>query len=411
MSTPSVKPLNGDLVSPYAPKWARDEAEAVIETEIVIEAVAETKTETETEAPQITVSDEPDWSLNPAAVARDEDADALRQVERSLREMIAAKHDGEPAEPMRLSDVAKLAADRIALEGTPDLVIEGLRVPPSMVPRSLEPSPVPEPWPRPRTRVSNGLAPLFVRFGLAATGAAAVATLVVQDVPSSLYGKLRGPISELSTNAAAVFNQGKASMPVRLADMAREQERTSASSRPSADATVGSAPPDPPRNQLAAIKSDSLTTPSPELRKETVMAPWPAPQSEPAQRSEPAPRSEPAIWLGPAERAPAAENAATRPAPRLIDAEEIAILRKQGDQYIAAGDFVGARVVLERAAEAGDASAALALATTYDPVVLTRFKVRGLLPDIVKAGVWYERARELGSSEAPRRLEALARAN
>ena len=74
---------------------------------------------------------------------------------------------------------------------------------------------------------------------------------------------------------------------------------------------------------------------------------------------------------------------------------------------ISSGDFVGARTVLERAAEAGDASAAFAIASTYDPVVLARFKVRGLEPDIVKASFWYERARAMGSSEAPHRLQAM----
>lgn len=87
------------------------------------------------------------------------------------------------------------------------------------------------------------------------------------------------------------------------------------------------------------------------------------------------------------------------------------MLRKQGDQYIAAGDFVGARIVLERAADAGDAAAALALAATYDPVVLTQSKVRGLTPDIAKAGLWYQKAHELGSREASRRLQALGREN
>jgi TPR repeat protein len=104
----------------------------------------------------------------------------------------------------------------------------------------------------------------------------------------------------------------------------------------------------------------------------------------------------------------AASGASENPAPsRNLSEEEIAMLRKMGDDYISSGDFVGARTVLERAAEAGDSSAAFAIASTYDPVVLERFKVRGLEPDIVKASFWYERARALGSSEAPHRLQAM----
>ena len=63
-------------------------------------------------------------------------------------------------------------------------------------------------------------------------------------------------------------------------------------------------------------------------------------------------------------------------------------------------------VWVHRATAYGGA-AAFAIASTYDPVVLARFKVRGLEPDIIKAGFWYERARELGSAEAPHRLQAM----
>ena len=59
------------------------------------------------------------------------------------------------------------------------------------------------------------------------------------------------------------------------------------------------------------------------------------------------------------------------------------------------------------AAQAGDSGAALALASTYDPLVLQRLGERGLAPDIAMARFWYEKAKELGSKEAPERLEVL----
>jgi hypothetical protein len=383
MSTPSSKPPHGDPAFHYAPEWAREEVTAAV----------------------MPPTEQLDWPPHPPAATTDHDERVFRELDYLLGEMVAAKHGGKPPKPVRLSDVSRIAAEQIgekrANRHSDELVIDGLRVPPSLVPRSLEPSPVPEPWPRPRAKARNWVIDLFVRFGLATTGAAAVATLVVQEVPSLLYGKLAGPISELSSSAAGVFNRGAASsMPVRQAETAKEQERAPASP---AAVTAGPAPLDLLRNQFAATKGDSLAMAPPEPRKEIVAAaPWPAP---------PATRSEPTIWLGPAGRAPAPESATAGSAPRPVPTEEAAMLRKQGDQYIAAGDFVGARVVLERAADAGDASAALALAATYDPVVLARFKVKGLTPDIVKAGLWYERARSLGSPEAPRRLEALARGN
>lgn len=387
MSTPNNKPFYSYLVSPYAPKWARDEA-------------------IRTEASLMTVDDHLDWKPHEDPAA-DHDEKIFQEVEHTLRDMIAAKHGGEPPKPVRLSEVAKLAEERLAREKeelkagghNEDLFIDGLRVPPSLVPRSLDPSPVPEPWPRPRAKGRNRAVPLFVRFGLASAGAATIALIVVQDIPSVISEKF----SDLLSNAAGVFSQGaRSSMPERVAEIAKEQERVTAQQRAAFASASAAAPapatPELPRNQPAA-KSDNLAAPTPAAKRENAIANWPEI------------RSEPAIWLGPAGRAPTRESATTGSAPRPVPAEEIAMLRRQGDQYIAAGDFVGARTVLERAADAGDASAALALAATYDPVVLARFKVKGLTPDIVRAGFWYERARDLGSPEAPRRLEAMARGN
>src|SRR5262249_33993319 len=52
---------------------------------------------------------------------------------------------------------------------------------------------------------------------------------------------------------------------------------------------------------------------------------------------------------------------------RVLGPDEIKLLMKQGEHLIAAGDVVAARTVLQRAAEAGNASAAVALGATYDP--------------------------------------------
>lgn len=105
------------------------------------------------------------------------------------------------------------------------------------------------------------------------------------------------------------------------------------------------------------------------------------------------------------ERAP---PPAARRVVRQIDPEEIAALLKRGEDYIATGDLASARLVLQRAAEGGDARAALALAGTYDPNVLEQLGVKGFAPDVGLALAWYEKARDFGSAEAPRRLERLA---
>jgi hypothetical protein len=69
---------------------------------------------------------------------------------------------------------------------------------------------------------------------------------------------------------------------------------------------------------------------------------------------------------------------------RVLDPEEIKLLMKQGQQLIAAGDVVTARTVFQRAADAGDADAAIALGATYDPNVLAKLGVIGVRADVEK---------------------------
>lgn len=92
-----------------------------------------------------------------------------------------------------------------------------------------------------------------------------------------------------------------------------------------------------------------------------------------------------------------------------MDAQEIKLLLEQGKQFTAVGDLVTARTVLQRVADADVADGALALAETYDPAVLAKLGVRGVTGDIEKARRWYERAQQLGSDEAGRRLAPMAR--
>jgi TPR repeat protein len=91
--------------------------------------------------------------------------------------------------------------------------------------------------------------------------------------------------------------------------------------------------------------------------------------------------------------------------------EQIALWVKRGEDFAAAGDLVSARLVFQRAAETGDAKAALMLAETYDPNVLDRLRARGVAPDIAMARLWYKKAKDLGSPEAQRRLERLDQPN
>jgi hypothetical protein len=90
------------------------------------------------------------------------------------------------------------------------------------------------------------------------------------------------------------------------------------------------------------------------------------------------------------------------------DVDEVSRLVARGEAFLAQGDVATARLLLERAAEARDPRAALALGATYDPNVLKNMGAFGIKPDPERAHAWYERAVNFGSDEAGKRITALA---
>jgi hypothetical protein len=101
---------------------------------------------------------------------------------------------------------------------------------------------------------------------------------------------------------------------------------------------------------------------------------------------------------------PPADRAAV-PVTKTANLQDVKLLIDRGRQFFEVGDLMAARIVLLRAVIAGEAEAAVAMGTTYDPVVLGD---RGGDADLDKARSWYERAKDMGSPEGPRRLETLA---
>jgi hypothetical protein len=118
------------------------------------------------------------------------------------------------------------------------------------------------------------------------------------------------------------------------------------------------------------------------------------------------------------------------PLERELSGEEIEWLITRGRQSIVAGNIDAARLALKLAAEAGNATAALELGGTYDPVILREIREKklprqvvntvGVIPtvadvamidptvaDVAMAKAWYEKARDLGSTEAAVRLKRL----
>ena len=103
--------------------------------------------------------------------------------------------------------------------------------------------------------------------------------------------------------------------------------------------------------------------------------------------------------------APAAPPVAALPSTaRRIGADELALLMKRAIGLLASGDIPPARLLLERAADAQEASAAFLLAQTYDPDVLGVSDIRTITPDRAEAITWYRKAAELGNLDARRHL-------
>jgi hypothetical protein len=171
-----------------------------------------------------------------------------------------------------------------------------------------------------------------------------------------------------------------------------------------------SAPPQLDRQQIVAGPPISPEpTQGPSDREEPPISPASAPPQLDRQQIVAGPPISPELTQGPSDREEPGPPISTVPAPRQLNEEEIAVLLKRGKDLIATGDLAAARLVLQRAADANDVEAILALAATYDPYVLRELKVYSFAADAGMARTWYEKARQLGSSAALRRLDILTR--
>jgi TPR repeat protein len=148
-----------------------------------------------------------------------------------------------------------------------------------------------------------------------------------------------------------------------------------------------------PANQTPGVRNVTVAAVAP-TRDEIAAALKAAHQSQP--------ESPPPIATAPS--AATAPPAAAVPPARQLDADELAALLKRARSFIAIGDISSARLLLERAADAQEPSAALLLAQTYDPAVLGAQDMRSITPDPAMARSWYEKAARFGSTDAQQRL-------
>jgi hypothetical protein len=101
---------------------------------------------------------------------------------------------------------------------------------------------------------------------------------------------------------------------------------------------------------------------------------------------------------------PAPRNQPTVPT---FSAAETAGLLARGDWLFATGDVSAARLLYERAADAGEARAAVRLGESFDPFYLDGSHLRGLQGDRDMALFWYRHARDLGATGVASRLKKL----
>jgi hypothetical protein len=94
-----------------------------------------------------------------------------------------------------------------------------------------------------------------------------------------------------------------------------------------------------------------------------------------------------------------------------IGPEEAEKLYRRAEGLVADGDFAGARLLLERAVEAGHAGAIFMLASTYDPNVLGKVNALGIKGEPEKARALYQQALAAGIEDSTGRLSALTATN
>jgi TPR repeat protein len=185
-------------------------------------------------------------------------------------------------------------------------------------------------------------------------------------------------------NPLALFADAKASLPAATADQSGATQTPNP--QPAAAVQMAShGAPTPVLPSTAGVRASSPTARVTPTRDDIALALRAAQQS--LVQTDPPP-------------------AAPEPVRRL-DPDEVAALLKRARGLIEIGDIAPARLLLERAADAQEASAALLLAQTYDPAVLGTPDMRSITPDPAMARSWYQKAARFGSRDAQQRLSQL----
>lgn len=437
MSTPF--PPNSKLkgLSAYAPPHVRDRALSVVPAETA-DTPARTETSQSETEPQTEGAHAP--AVKEASLANNvgKAEDPLDWIEDAIREVVSLKHASDShGEPDRaVSDASSPSITPLHDQNDDWPPLGARRRPPPRLETRIVPPPPPE---RQTSRLG-----LMLKTSLAIVFAAIVAYGVTLFYPSWQSGqRAKGPDHRVAETTSRPIvtqpapqtrphmtvedEQAFANEPVSLAvnvEPATDNEvlllnglaqGTTLSAGTSISPSSWQVPPDKlsglylyaPKDFVGVMNTtvnllgpDKTLLDSRDMRLKWISRPpqqAPQPTVAPAGTVASAGNEVPTGIRGGAARPDA-------PAVKSIDPGEAALLMQRGRNSLSTGDISAARVAFRRLANAGLPDAALALANTYDPAYLAAHNVVGVVGDRALARTLYQRAKNLGSTEASRIL-------
>jgi hypothetical protein len=227
-----------------------------------------------------------------------------------------------------------------------------------------------------------------------------------------------GPTAVVSPQPASAASFGSASAAEPVAP--RSGATSTAPPPAPVAATVAETPKPEPKPVVELASTEARAKPIVAAPSAPIVAAVPAPTgaAEPALR--PSPRTDPVVATAPVRTEPVVAAAPVRAPPAASPAATLALgdaerldeptqekFLIQGLRLLVMGNINSARLLFERAADAGNSRAALLLGDTFDDVRLAQLGVLGVVPDRDRSVYWYERADELGAPEAKERLSEL----
>ena len=227
--------------------------------------------------------------------------------------------------------------------------------------------------------------PRVIKAGIFTASAAVIALAIVSlDNPLAMFANAKASLIGGSATEQSDATQGSSTQPaVAQAPVPQQSSPQPATPAPAPVVQLASAAPTPPVETAPEIAAAAVPAKIAPTRDDIAIALRAAHQTQ-KETEQPAP-----VIAAPVRR---------------LEADELAALMKRAKGLIESGVFAPARLLLERAADAQEASAALLLAQTYDPAVLGTTDMRSITPDPAMAREWYQKAATLGSLDAKQRL-------